>query len=91
MRPDQDPDVYNEARGILSGLFAHVGRQGGGGVPRGGGPAAPAGAIAELEEFLTMPVDLARIFTEMAMDLADVTLTALSEAGIVLVKGLTPA
>jgi hypothetical protein len=44
----------------------------------------------QLEEFMTMPLDLAMVFIDMSVQLTDAVLSALEEAGVVLVKGLTP-
>lgn len=83
-----DPQVHQEAHNVLSGLFSHLGSQGSGpGASSGLGGGALAG---QLVEFMEMPVDLARIFLDMSVQLTDLVLTSLEEAGIVLVKGLSP-
>lgn len=85
----QDPQVRQEAHNVLSGLFSHLGSQGSGPGASSGGLAG--GALAgQLVEFMEMPVDLARIFLDMSVQLTDLVLTSLEEAGIVLVKGLSP-
>lgn len=80
----QDPAVRSEAHGILEGLFRHVGES----SQQGTGTLGGIGG--DLSEFLTMPADLARLFTDMAFDLTEVVLNALAEGGVILVKGLTP-
>jgi hypothetical protein len=83
----QDPDVRMEAEGVLEGLFRNIGHAG-----RSGDSASALGGLGvELAEFVTMPADLARLFAEMAFDLTELVLNSLAEAGIILVKGLTPA
>ncbi len=84
----QDPQVLSEAHGVLSAMFSHIGRQSG---PRPADASAPlGGALGQLQEFVSMPADLARIFLEYAVEMADATLTTLEEAGFILVKGMTP-
>lgn len=83
----QDPAVRQEAHGVLSGLFSHLGSQGSGPGASGLGGGALGG---QLVEFMEMPVDLARIFLDMSVQLTELVLTSLEEAGIVLVKGLSP-
>lgn len=83
----QDPQVRQEAHGILDGLFRHLGT--------GGGEPAPAGldlgALGQqVEEFFSMPIELATIFLNMSTQLTELILKSLEEAGIVLVKGLSP-
>lgn len=82
---NQDPAVRQEAHSRLVDLFTGIGN-------RSTGQATDplTGMVDQLEELFSMPVDLARIFIEMAVDLTDAVLTSLEEAGIVLVKGLTP-
>lgn len=85
---NQDPEVRQEARGVLERLFSGIGQ-------RASGQQAPAddpfeGMLGQLEELVSMPADLARIFLTMAVELTDATLTALEESGFVLVKALTP-
>lgn len=83
----QDPEVRQEAHGILSGLFRHVGES----RQTGEVPSALGGLGLQLEEFMSMPLDLAMIFMNMSVELTELVLRSLEEAGIVLVKGLTPA
>lgn len=86
----QDPQVRQEAHGVLSGLFSRIGGQSG--VRDAGGGAGPGlgGALGQLEEFVSMPADLARLFLEYAVELTDATLTTLEDAGFVIVKAMTP-
>ena len=84
---NQDPAVRDEAAGILSGLFSHIGETRQAGQP----PSALGGLGLQLEEFMTMPLDLAVVFLDMSVQLTELVLKSLEEAGIVLVKGLTPA
>jgi hypothetical protein len=80
-----DPAVRQEAHGVLQGLFSHIGSQGQqGGAPAGGGIAG------QLEEFLTMPMDMAQVFLNMSVQLTELVLKSLEEAGIILTKGMTP-
>jgi hypothetical protein len=83
----QDEQVQEQARSVLSGLFRNIGEAN----SDGGSASALGGLGGELAEFITMPADLARIFMDMSMDLTEMVLTSLAEAGIVLVRGLTPA
>lgn len=87
----QDPQVRHEAAGILQGLFHGLGQH-----SQGQQPAAPAGLnadwmVQQFSELVEMPVDLARIFMDMSVQLTELVLDSLAEAGISLVKGLTPA
>lgn len=90
----QDQGVRQEAHGVLQGLFSRLGGQGGGGGQGsggGGGGDVLGGMAGQLEEFVAMPMELTKIFLDMSVQLTDLVLTSLEEAGIVLVKGLTPA
>jgi hypothetical protein len=78
-----DPQVRQQAHGVLEGLFSRIGGQ-------GAGDGAGGALGGQLVEFMEMPVDLARIFVDMSVQLTDLVLTSLEEAGIVLVKGLSP-
>lgn len=82
-----DPATRQEAHSRLVDLFQGIGHH-----AQGNPSAAPdlGGMIGQVEEFLSMPVDLARIFVTMAIDLTDAVLSSLEEAGFVLVKGLVP-
>jgi hypothetical protein len=82
---NQDPGVRQDAAGILTGLFRHLGS--------GGSQPAPAGIVGlggQLAEFMEMPIELANIFLNMSVQLTELVLKSLEEAGIVLVKGLSP-
>lgn len=83
---NQDPAVRHEAHGVLEGLFRHLGES------RQASEQSDvlSGLGGQLEEFMSMPLDMAMIFIRMATDLTELVLTSLEEAGIVLVKGLTP-
>lgn len=80
-----DPAVRQDAHGVLQGLFSHIGSKG-----QQGGGSAIGGMAGQLEEFLTMPIDVAQIFLNMSVQLTELVLTSLEEAGITLVKGMTP-
>jgi hypothetical protein len=86
-----DANVREGARNTLSSLFKGIGQssESSGG---GGGGLAPelSGLAGQLEEFVTMPIDVARIFLGMSVELADLVLQALEQAGFVIVKGVTP-
>lgn len=82
----QEPAVRREAAGHLTALF-----QGLGNARREEDPTALGGLAGDLEEFLAMPMDLASIFLDMSVQLTELVLNSLESAGIVLVKGLTPA
>lgn len=84
---NQDPVVRREAAGILEGMFRTVGESRQSGQP----PSALGGLGLDLQEFMAMPLDLAVVFMNMAVDLTELVLKSLEEAGYVLVKGLTPA
>lgn len=83
---NQDPAVRREAAGQLNALF-----QGLGNARREDDPTVLGGLAGDLEEFMSMPMDMALIFLNMATDLTELVLRSLEDAGIVLVKGLTPA
>lgn len=83
-------DATGHAHSVLEGLFRGIGQH-----AQGQQPQAPAGLNADwmlnqFEELILMPVELAQTFTTMATDLTDLVLKALAEAGIELVRGLTP-
>jgi hypothetical protein len=88
---NQDPQVRQEAHSVLSSLFSHLGRQGGTGDSGGGGQAGLGGAFGgQVAEFMAMPLELTKVFLDMSVQLTDLVLTSLEEAGIILVKGLSP-
>jgi hypothetical protein len=83
----QDPRVRDEAVGVLSGLFRHLGS--------GGTQPAPAGLNlgalgTQFEQLVEMPVELANVFLNMSVQLTELILRSLEEAGIVLARGLSP-
>lgn len=86
----QDPQVRQQAHSVLSGLFSSLGQH-----AQGGQAQAPAGLnldwmLGQFSEFVEMGPELAQVFVTMATDLTELVLNSLAEAGIVLVKGLTP-
>lgn len=86
MTPSQDPAVRREAAGILDGLF-----QGMGNARKEEDASVLGGLGGDLQEFLTMPLELAEIFVGMSAQMAELVLKSLAEAGFVLVRGLMPA
>lgn len=82
-----DPGVRQEAHGVLSGLFSRIGQNNG----TDGRSSEDGGTLAQITEFIEMPMELAQIFLNMSIELAELVLKSLEEAGIVLVKGMTPA
>lgn len=79
---NQDPAVRAEAASVLSGVFSGLGQGGGAGL----------GALGtQFEQLLEMPMELTRIFADMSVQLTELVLKSLEEAGIVLAKALTPA
>ena len=83
---NQDPAVRREAAGHLNALFQGIGN-----ARSEADPTVLGGLAGDFEEFMSMPMDMALIFLNMATDLTELVLRSLEEAGIVLVKGLTPA
>ena len=83
-----DPQVRAEAASHLTTLFQGLGHMGGGQATTGG---ALGGLTTQLTEFMEMPLELAQIFMNMAVQLTELVLTSLEQAGFALVKGLTPA
>lgn len=78
------------AHDVLTGLFSHLGQR-----AQGSGQAPPAGLNLEwmaeqATQFIEMPAQLAETFATMAVDLTDLVLKALAEAGLELITGLTP-
>lgn len=86
----QDPAVRRQAHGVLEGLFSGLGQHAQGQDAQAAPGLNLEWMVGQFDEFLQMPVDLARIFTTMAFELTDLVLKALEEAGIELVKSLTP-
>lgn len=83
----QDPQVRDEAAGVLSGLFRHLGS--GGSQPAPGGLDI-GGMGQQFVELLEMPVELANVFLNMSVQLTELILRSLEDAGIVLARGLMP-
>lgn len=86
---NQDPQVRQAAASHLTALFHGLGHARQEQDPSALG--SLGGMAGDLEEFMAMPMDMAMIFIDMATQLTELVLTSLEEAGIVLVKGLTPA
>lgn len=80
-----DPAVRQEAHGVLQGLFSHIGSQG-----QQGGGGLTGGLAGQLTEFIEMPMELTKIFLDMSVQLTELVLKSLEEAGMTLVKGMTP-
>lgn len=83
---NQDPQVRQAAASHLTALFQGIGN-----ARREDDPTVLGGLAGDLEEFMSMPLDMAMIFLNMATDLTELILNSLEAAGIVLVRGLTPA
>ena len=83
---NQDPQVRQAAASRLTALFQGIGN-----ARREDDPTVLGGLAGDFEEFMSMPMDMAMIFLNMATQLTELVLTSLEDAGIVLVKGLTPA
>lgn len=82
-----DPGTRQEAHGVLQSLFSHIGSQG----QQGGGGFLGGGGIAgQLTEFIEMPMELTKIFLDMSVQLTELVLKSLEEAGMELVKGMSP-
>lgn len=84
-----DPEVRREASSVLNSLFNGIGESAQGQQPSGGGINADW-VLQQVQEFVEMPIDLALIFMEMSTQLTEMVLKALEQAGITLVRGLTP-
>lgn len=82
--PVSDPAARATARSALHSMFTHLGS--GTPPPQGTG----GGLVVQLEEFFQMPMDLTKIFLDMSVQLTELVLKSLEEAGISLVKGMTP-
>lgn len=84
-----DEATRDGARETLSSLFSNLGRARQNNDP--GLLGGLGGGLAEdLQEFMTMPMDLAVVFLNMSVELAELVLKSLEEAGYTLTKGLTP-
>lgn len=84
---NQDPQTRSHAASILEGLFRHIGSGGSEPVPQG---VNLGGMGQQVEQFVAMPLELAQLFTGMAVDLTNLILDSLEQAGIILAEGLIP-
>lgn len=87
--PTTDPEVRQLATSRLTDLFQGIGH-----ARQENDPSALGnlgGITGQIEEFMSMPMDLAVLFLDMSVQLAELVLTSLEEGGVILVKGLTPA
>lgn len=86
-----DPDARQTAHNALFDMFSGLGHH-----AAGQDQAAPASGLnaewllSQFQEFIEMPVELATLFINMATQLTELTLSTLEEAGLELMKGLTP-
>jgi hypothetical protein len=81
-----DPAVRAEAESVLSGVFSHIGSLG-----NAPAPIALGGVLGgQVEQFLQMPVELTKVFLDMSVQLTELVLSSLEEAGLVLARGLVP-
>ncbi len=85
----QDPQVRQAAAGHLTALFQGLGHARQEQDPSTLGSLA-GGLGQQVEEFLAMPLDMAMVFINMSTQLTELVLTSLEEAGIILVRGLSP-
>jgi len=83
-------DATGDARSVLEGLFRGIGQHAQGQQPQAAPGLNLEWMLDQAVEFVEMPGDLAQIFVTMAGDLTTLILKALAEAGVSLVKGLTP-
>lgn len=82
-----DQAVRQDAHGHLAALFQGLGhaRQ-----EQDPSVLGNLGLVGQIEEFVSMPMDLAMIFINMSTQLAEMVLASLEDAGFTLVKGMTP-
>lgn len=85
-----DPEMRMEAKETLAGLFKGVGQRAQGQRPEPVGGLELEGLLGQVQEFVSMPMDLAVLFLDMSVDLAELVLETLEQAGYILVKGATP-
>jgi hypothetical protein len=85
-----DPAVRQEAESVLGSVFRGLGNRARGEEVGQVGNVDIGGLIGQVEEFVSMPMDLATLFLDMSVDLTKMILNALEEAGFILVKGMTP-
>lgn len=86
---NQDPAVRQDAHNHLTALFQGLGhaRQEQDQSVLGNLGGGLGGQVAE---FMSMPLDIAMVFIDMSTQLTELVLTSLEEAGILLVRGLSP-
>lgn len=86
---DTDPQARQSAVDAVSAMWQNIGHstqnQDSGLLGGLGG-----GLGQQLTEFVNMPMEMAQIFINMAVQIAELTITSIEEAGVVLVKGLSP-
>lgn len=82
MHPVSDPAARQQAHSALTSMFTNLGS--------GGAGPGSAGMVAQLEEFIQMPMELTKVFLDMSVQLTEMVLKTLEEAGVILVKGMTP-
>lgn len=85
-----DPAIKQEATDILGSVFRGIGNRARGEEVGQVGSVDIGGLVGQVQEFVSMPIDLATLFLDMSVDLAKMVLEALEEAGFILVKGMTP-
>lgn len=85
-----DPQVRHEAGDLLGSLFRGIGNNARGEQVGQVGGVELSGLLGDVQEFVSMPMDLAVLFLDMSVELAELVLKTLEEAGYVLVKGMTP-
>lgn len=84
-----DPQIRSEASSHLTSFFQQLGQarqQNDPNLVSGLG-----GATEQLREFMSMPLDLTMLFANMSVELVEMILTSLEQAGFILVRGMTPA
>lgn len=86
---NQDPQVRQAAAGHLTALFQGLGHARQEQDPSVLGNLG-GGLGQQLEEFLSMPLDMAMVFINMSTQLTELVLTSLEDAGLILVRGLSP-
>jgi hypothetical protein len=86
---NQDLQVRQAAAGHLTALFQGLGHARQQQDPGALGGLA-GGLGQQVEEFLAMPLDMAMVFIDMSTQLAELVLTSLEDAGVILVRGLSP-
>lgn len=80
-----------EPRDLLADLFRTVGRRARGeDAPIAESTGLGGGMVGQIEEFITMPLDLATLLIDSGTEMAELVITTLAEAGYIVVKGATP-